>query len=373
MSRKINKPMNETLRYKNMVANLAGKPRHLIEAELLRELALGRQWRIDAVIDATLKRRENQIFNMQKGRLLVMTAMFGRRQAMERLCDILKVSLDGHSGEYVEEGTNAFHVAVGHGHYKVADVLAERIPSVAMRPPERGQGIADSMFAAVDTYDMKKIKYLMSKGATAEHGLKKAVVSGDDRDALPLVRYFLKAGANPDGAKHDKGMYQPVAGAMRYRRYDVVTALLDAGARPDTPALHDMLYTLCRDPETPQGLKIMSRLVAGRKDDIAPLFMSNVTGSVSPSMLKIIIDAGIPACDSEGFALIAALHNPRAAEIVPMMLAAGADPAVALRQITEQRHGDKAKALRTTLEALAAGKDVFAVAPVVVTPKAPGR
>lgn len=108
-------PMKETYRYKNMVANLKGRKPHVKEAALFKEIAGGTQWRMDAVIEAIDKNKQDWK-NIDTAAILKHAAMFGRLTTTIILCDKIKLLEP-------ESLTEAFCVAKLHGHQRVAKEL----------------------------------------------------------------------------------------------------------------------------------------------------------------------------------------------------------------------------------------------------------
>lgn len=185
--------MKDTLRYKNMVANLKNRPAYVKEAALLKEIAGGRQWRMDAVIEA-ISAREGDWADINTRRVLEQAAMFGRLATVETICRTLEMERSGMPAFAVPP---AFHMAVLHGHTRVADYLADKCGARPDSVYDMTQMHAMSHVIAAGEF--RKAAYLFSRGArVADETLQDAIFDGNIELAELLV---TKGGLSIHGPK----------------------------------------------------------------------------------------------------------------------------------------------------------------------------
>ena len=113
------KPMQETLRYKNYVANLKSRPPYVKEAALLKEIAKGTQWRMDAALEAVLAVPQDRMY-ISTQNIMKQAAMFGRLQTTQNIAHAFDMA-EGQNRYESGEAVAAFQVAALHGHNKEAE------------------------------------------------------------------------------------------------------------------------------------------------------------------------------------------------------------------------------------------------------------
>ena len=223
------KPMPETLRYKNYVANLRHKQPYAKEAALLKEIAGGVQWRMDAAIEALCaepaKGQAHARAFVNRANIMKQAAMFGRLQTTEKLAKVFNFTEEGNlhaDGAVIA----AFQVAVLHGHYKVADFLHAKCG--AHPDYDSGDRTVPAMGWALREGNLKKIGYLVDKGADPSQALVSAV-SGD-KHSKAVIDLLVARGADVNAAA--QGFWTPFLQAVKYRRFDLAEHLLAKGADP---------------------------------------------------------------------------------------------------------------------------------------------
>ena len=226
------KDMKQTLRYKNMVANLKSRPPYVKEAALIKELAAGKQWRIDAVIDA-IETNQAGWSRINTTNVFKTAAMFGRLATVERLCDIFEYKVGGR-GEGPTQA--AFHVASLHGHYKVADALHAR---GAHPDNEAYDKTPPAMYTALKEGDIRKIDYLLNKGASADY----AVTLASSSVEMKVIRHLIeKRGGGVSLAL--EGFWSPFLNAVKNDREDLARYFVAQGAKPaEEKGAGEALYT----------------------------------------------------------------------------------------------------------------------------------
>lgn len=269
-----------TLRYKNMVANLRSRPAYYKEAELLREIAGGKQWRIDAVMDA-IDARPGDWQKVSLSDIMKSAAMFGRLSTVENLHAILQRPENVGDSRIAPAINDALHTAVTYGHFRVADYLLGAGAKLGTHP----DNARNCYVEAIREGGVRKVDYLLSKGADysalltlatvsdggfelAKHLMSKkapssadvaelfvrAAINGDDRlfreamkkevdleasaGRLSEALYFATAKNRPHMVKAliDKGVPaepQLLADALQLGRTDVATILLVKGVNPN--------------------------------------------------------------------------------------------------------------------------------------------
>lgn len=319
------KPMQETLRYKNYVANLKGRPPYVKEAALLKEIAKGTQWRMDAALEAVLAVPQDRMY-VSTNNIMKHAAMFGRLQTTQNIAHAFDMTEDQkryESGEAVA----AFQVAALHGHYKVADFLAEKC---GVHPDMSANDRTPQATAwAIKEGDLKKISYLVGKGANPSYMLVHAV--GSNPNSKKIVDLLLRNGADVNYAQ--EGFWTPFLQALKYRRFDLADHLLDKGATPenDKSALEGLL---CIVEAKEDGLPMLDKVLArGVRPDadmvIRALHADNLEAA------EKMLEKGVNLRAHGGSALISAVLSPRADAAVDLCLKYGADARQALE--TAQR------------------------------------
>ncbi|MEZ0261851.1 MAG: LPD7 domain-containing protein [Alphaproteobacteria bacterium] len=161
--------MKDTLRYKHMVTRLRDLPAHKKEAALLQEIAAGKQWRIDAALEA-VSPADWKLFDITN--IFKNAAIHARLQTVEKIADTLGLS----KGETPLQV--AFDVAARNGNYKTAQALFERGASASVFGEATEKAVAEG--------DVRKLNFLLKTGAEAKtlHG--KAVLGGNAKAAAHL-------------------------------------------------------------------------------------------------------------------------------------------------------------------------------------------
>lgn len=161
--------MKDTLRYKHMVARLKGLPAYKKEAALLQEIAAGKQWRIDAAIEAVAP-DDWKLFDITN--IFKNAAIHARLQTVEKIADTLGLS-HGETPLQI-----AFDVAARNGNYKTAQALFERGASASVFGEATEKAVAEG--------DVRKLNFLLKTGAEAKtlHGM--AVLKGGTKAAAHL-------------------------------------------------------------------------------------------------------------------------------------------------------------------------------------------
>jgi hypothetical protein len=120
--------MKETYRYKNMVANLKGRQPHVKEAALLKEIAGGTQWRMDAVIEA-IEKNPQDWKSIDTDAVLKQAAMFGRLTTTANLCEKIQFL----SPQIM---ATAYYTAHLHGHDRVAkELIGQSLSKFSVKYP----------------------------------------------------------------------------------------------------------------------------------------------------------------------------------------------------------------------------------------------
>lgn len=324
------KPMQETLRYKNYVANLRHKPPYAKEAALLKEIAGGVQWRMDAAIEAIVKAPEKKesfhdIAYISHHNIMKHAAMFGRLQTVQKLAAVL---------EFVGEGKRAasnavhaaFEIAVTHGHYKVADYLHEKCHA---RPGyDTGDRTAPAMGWAIETGDLKKISYLVDKGDNASAALVSAI--SNKKSARAVIERLLDKGADVNYAA--QGFWTPFLQAVKYRRFDLAELLLDKGADPAKSGGEVMLNLI-----EAGNNKLLEKVIAqGAVPDADLVGRALYAGKLEAA--EIMLKTGKIDINAQGGAiLLTAIRSKQQPEAVMFCLTNGADPAVALASVQKPK------------------------------------
>lgn len=359
------KPMQETLRYQNYVANLRHKQPYHKEAALLKEIAGGVQWRMDAAVEALCaapaKGEMHARGYVNRHNIMKQAAMFGRLQTTEKLAKAFNFTEEGNrhaDGAVIA----AFQVAVLHGHYKVADYLHEKCG--AHPDIESDDRTPRAMSWAITEGNLKKISYLLGKGADASYALTSAVSNAKHSKAV--IDLLLNKGADVNAAA--QGFWTPFLMAVKYRRFDLAEHLLSKGADPSKSGGEVMLNII-----EAKNDKLLARVIElGAKPDADLMQRALYAGNMSAA--DIMMKSGHVNINAHGGAiLLTAVRAKDNAEAVAFCLKHGADPAIALRtaaapkQPWEKRADDDA--VVASLTALAENQKP--AAPQAPAPKPP--
>lgn len=319
------KPMQETLRYKNYVANLRHKQSYHKEAALLKEIAGGVQWRMDAAVEALcadpVKGETSARAFVNRHNIMKQAAMFGRLQATEKLAQAFGFSEDGNrhaDGAVIA----AFQVAVLHGHYKVADYLHAKCG--AHPDYDSGDRTPPAMAWAVKEGDLKKISYLLDKGADASYALTGAM--SNDKHSKAVIDLLLDKGADVNAAA--QGFWTPFLMAVKYRRFDLAEHLLSRGADPSKSGGEVMLNII-----ESKNNKLLEKVISmGAAPDADLVQRALYAGNIDAA--EIMMKSGHVDINAQGGAiLLTAIRAREQPEAVMFCLQKGADPAIALRTL----------------------------------------
>ncbi|MDP2204929.1 MAG: hypothetical protein Q8K65_01330 [Alphaproteobacteria bacterium] len=358
------KPMPETLRYKNYVANLRHKQPYAKEAALLKEIAGGVQWRMDAAIDALTAPAAKGKFAdrayVNRHNIMKQAAMFGRLQTTEKLAKAFSFTEEGNrhaDGAVIA----AFQVAVLHGHYKVADFLHAKCG--AQPDYDSGDHTPPAMGWALREGNLKKISYLVDKGADPSYALVSAV-SGE-KHSKAVIDLLIAKGADVNAAA--QGFFTPFLQAVKYRRFDLAEHLLDKGADPAKSGGEVMLNLI-----EAKNDKLLEKVIArGAKPDTDLLQRALYAGNLAAA--EIMMKSGSIDINAQGgAALLTAIRVKEQPEAVMFCMMHGADPAVAYRTATQpkqswEKRGDEEKVQEYLLRLIQQPP----AAPAAAAPKTP--
>ncbi len=341
------KDMKQTLRYKNMVANLKSRPPYVKEAALIKEIAAGKQWRIDAVIDA-IETQQAGWSRMNVTNVFKSAAMFGRLATIERLCDIFEYKVGGRG-----DGATlaAFHVASLHGHYKVADAMHAR----GARPDyDAHDKTPPAMYTALREADIRKIDYLLKKGAAADYALSLASSSCE----LKVIRHLVEnRGAGVSLAL--EGFWTPFLNAVKNDREDLARYFVSKGAKPaEEKGAGEALYTAVGRG----NVKLAEYMLdLGIKADRQTLHHALFEGHVEVAKL-LVTKGGLDLNEPKQESLLLSIISKNPIEAVKFCIENGATPEKALAALNADaelyRHGqrDKMKKFLEEYQAPAAPK-----------------
>lgn len=349
------RPYQDHLRYKHMVARLDKLPFYKLEAAVLAEIAKGRRWRIDAALEALAKNKDRFTY-VNYIDIFAAAGCYGRLTAMHRLTAIYKSekldrSKDQH-GACSHGILDAFAMATLHGHTRVADYLLQfgAAPDYLLRDsrPQR------AMPVAIMQGDMKKIEYLLSRGAHASVHLHTAVAAGNHA----IVERLLDAGA--DINIKSNGHWTPLHAAARRGDLAMVDMLVARGAAPDACA-SDMLY----DITYRERLPVFDRLLElGFKPDRRDL--ENALSKGLPEFAARMIARGVMPTPEM---LVHALGDSKeSASCVRLCLDNGVDPAAALHWLQRNTDSYKYSPPGTREKMLATLESLSASAPAASKP-----
>lgn len=359
------KPMQETLRYKNYVANLRHKQPYHKEAALLKEIAGGVQWRMDAAIEALCAEPAKGGLHargyVNHHNIMKQAAMFGRLQTVRKLAEVLEFTTEGKRA-----ASNAVHaafeVAVTHGHYKVADYLYEKCHA---RPGyDTDDRTQPAMSWAVETGDLKKISYLVDKGGNASAALVSAV--SEKASARAVMQLLLDKGADINYGVRD--FWTPFLQAVKHGRLDLAEFLLDKGADPSKSSGEVMLNLIQSGNQT-----LLEKVIAlGAKPDADLVQRALYAGNVDAA--EIMMKSGhVNINDHGGAILLTAIRAKEQPEAVMFCLNHGADPAIALRRVMapKQSWEKRPDDLEVSKYLMALVENQKAAAPKAEAPKPP--
>lgn len=310
------KPMPETLRYKNFVANLKNRPPYTKEAVLLKEIAGGQQWRMDAALEGLLAKPADRAY-VNITNIMKQAAMFGRLQTMEKMATAFNFAEDGNrhaDGAVIA----AFQVAVLHGHYKVADFLHAKCG--AHPDYDSGDRTPPAMAWAVREGDLKKIAYLAGKGANVSHALVGAVKN--EKHSKAVIDLLIAKGADVNYAA--EGFWTPFLQAVKYRNGALAEHLLAKGADPSKSGGEVMLHLI----ESRNNTLLEKVIAQGAKPDLDLVQRALYAGNFQAA--ETMMKTGLDINDRGGVVLLTAIHAKEQPEAVMFCLTHGADPKISL-------------------------------------------
>lgn len=228
----MNKDIKKTLRYKNMVAQLTSQPVYKKEAALLKALAGGTQWRIDAALDAIGMREWNDIKTIN---VFDQAAMFGRLTAIQRMSENEFFKFPKADSYKYENSARpdqigaAFDTAVIHGHYKVADYCL----SMGIMPDHMlgSNRYPRAMHIALQEGDMQKINYLLKNGVSPSLYLASAARTGNQK----FVDIFCEKGIDVN----HKFVIETLHSSVLRNNAGMVKTLLKSGVKVEQAFIDD--------------------------------------------------------------------------------------------------------------------------------------
>jgi len=329
------RPMNETLRYKNMVAGLKSRPHYVKEAALLKEIAAGKQWRIDAVIEA-IETNQYDWNYINTTNVMKQAAMFGRLATVEKICVIFEYN----PGARVAQGPvqAGFHVAALHGHYKVADALAERGAGPDYEASDR---TPPAIHFAIKESNTRKIDYLVKKGQNKDYA---AYLAASDGNMKMLKHMVEKHGAGVNFAS--QGFWTPFLAAVKSRRDDIAEYVLAKGATPwRDKSAGEALYTAVGNDDE----KMVRRMMGlGMKPGAQDLQHAIFEGKLKSARI-ILAEGGVDVNIGKGEVVMLAVASKNPIEAFKLCLEFGGDAAKALGNLKADaelyKYGNRAKML----------------------------
>jgi hypothetical protein len=194
------------------------------EAALLKELANGTQWRIDAVMEAVDQSKNWYRINNQK--VFEQIGTYGRLSTLDQLCSSnprFKKFKEDADKKYPapDQIRGAFDQAVLFGHFGVAD-YCQTLGKCTNYMIDQMQPRA--MAYAVDEGNERKMDYMIKAGEDPSYHLLTAVHSNDRK----TFDFLLDRGADINTAR--EGFYTPFLQAVKYGHNDLAKYILEKGA-----------------------------------------------------------------------------------------------------------------------------------------------
>jgi ankyrin repeat protein len=319
----------DTLRYKQMVAQLESLPAYKKEAALMQEIAGGSQWRMDAAMEAIDKGeyawKEGYIYSMGAATLLKQAAMFGRLETMEKLCKRYGFEVEK-GGFYLHEPvTIAFQVATLQGHLDVADYLHNSCNASADQRSDR-DWIPSALGAALDEKDLSKVDYLVKRGGDAGDALRRAV-STPNAD-MKIIRHLVE-NCGADVNKAGEGFFTPFLQAVKYGHNEIAKYLIEKGATPQNDkSAGEAMYTAAYRNNVDM---IRTMIGLGMKPDQRD-FTQALFGKAYDAAKVILTEGGVDINSQQHGALVYAIRS-LTPEAVTFCLNNGADVAGTLAEV----------------------------------------
>ncbi len=328
------KDMKNTLRYKHMIARLSTLPPYKKEAQLKKEIVNGKQWRIDAAIEAVNANPVDWNY-VNVTEVMKLAASFGRLQTVEKIADIMEWKPGARVAQTPVQA--AFHVASLHGHYRTADAMAKR----GAGPMYQAEGTPAAIYTAVAEADFKKIDYLLKRGANKDYLVNLASTSDKYMEVTKYLVEEKQAGVN----YASEGFWTPFLNAVKYGRNDLAFYLLEHGATPQLDkSAGEALYSAVGQGNTAM---INTMLDIGFKVDMQTVHHAIYEGQADA--IKILLARGGVSINEgkQETLLLAIAAQKNAPEMVAIALENGADAKAALAALQKDpelyRYGNRAK------------------------------
>lgn len=214
------------------------------------------------------------------------------------------------------EGTSPMFQAISMQRFDVAQVLLDRGADPNLPGPKH------LLWPA--SYQPPLLKMLLARGADFRRapGVMELATSINN---IESVRLLLNHGVDPN-AKKD-GVYTPLCSAIRDDRGDIVTLLLANGADPNLPASE---YP-CFKCVTHHRAQYLPQVVAAGGDPHEPRgIVERAVKHNNPDALIYLLDYGVDvnAKSPEGYTPLTTAIREDRADMVDLLLARGADPAI---------------------------------------------
>lgn len=214
------------------------------------------------------------------------------------------------------EGTSPMFQAISMQRFDVAQVLLDRGADPNLPGPKH------LLWPA--SYQAPLLKLLLARGADFRRapGVMELATSINN---IESVRILLNHGVDPN-AKKD-GVYTPLCSAIRDDRGDIVTLLLANGADPNLPASE---YP-CFKCVTHHRSQYLPQVVAAGGDPHEPRgIVEKAVKHNNPDALIYLLDYGVDvnAKSPEGYTPLTTAIREDRADMVDLLLARGADPAI---------------------------------------------
>lgn len=237
------------------------------------------------------------------------------RKTPKRLIELV-LDYGGDANAKNAEGTSPMFQSVSMQRFDVAQVLLDRGADPNLPGPKH------LLWPA--TYQPPLLKLLLARGADFARapGVMELATSINN---IESVRVLLHHGVDPN-AKKD-GVYTPLCSAIRDDRADMVTLLLDNGADPNLPASE---YP-CFKCVTHHRAQYLPQVVAAGGDPHEPRgIVEKAVKHNNTDALVYLLDYGVDvnAKSPEGYTPLTTAIREDRADMVDLLLARGADPAI---------------------------------------------
>lgn len=324
----IKKDMKDTLRYKNMVANLKSRPAYYQEAMLVKEISRGVQWRMDAVMDA-IERADNW-HAVNSMSLIKHAAMFGRLKTIERFSKACGFDKHASKMSAAREVIDGFHMAVIHGHYRVADFFH----ALGAKPSYRPDTVRPALGVALTERNTRKLEYLFSKeekpSEFASYALYLAVSTS--KPVQEIVSYLVAKGADPL-KQFEQGGWSALSSAVKYGHTELVNAILVA--KPDLSVLdngYEMVFNAIGQKNLPMAKQLLSCGVRSNR-----LVLSHVLADGNLEAAELLMPpAGSDFGYGRNYSMLFAAQAPNAPDMLALCEKHGMRAEIALQALRDQ-------------------------------------